>query len=462
MQVSRSEKFDELIMSDAKRNKVGYELNWTRVIYVNSKIDNALFNALVPDIMQLRSSGIDPITIAINSFGGSIASLEALVDLIKASDQDGNACDMYCVATNHAISAAAIMLALGDYSLAYRHSQILFHDIRYSEVQNVTPDRALQTAKNLKSENDRLALKVAERVVRRLVWVYIDIQTSFDSARAANIDYVNEFSPILEEVCPRKPENEIDVLGFALAIYARLNSESSREVLLKTLRNLREWVFVEKIERSISDYEKTPGQINLIGAVNKIFQKISGESVQITSQKDNPRQVELMLNPELQKDLKLFLEIVLRKASLDSAWSIGSGGFEGMQRDFDLIHGLKDSRHIEMVVQMMISHDFTFFGRSMSDELGQASTLEDKRNLVAPYYPQARLFWYFTVLLCRSLFEGENSISATDAQLFGLVDEVSGGGEVESRREYRIKNAKTKKTSNDDPFGIDPPQSPSA
>jgi hypothetical protein len=42
------------------------------------------------------------------------------------------------------------------------------------------------------------------------------------------------------------------------------------------------------------------------------------------------------------------------------------------------------------------------------------------------------------VLLCRELFEGEHILKPKDAQLLGLVDEVAGGGPVQSKRDFRI------------------------
>lgn len=69
--------------------------------------------------------------------------------------------------------------------------------------------------------------------------------------------------------------------------------------------------------------------------------------------------------------------------------------------------------------------------------------------------PNAQLFWLFCVSLCRELFEGEHTLKPIDAQLLGLVDEVAGGGPIETKREYRTRLAteKTEKGTNEEEEG---------
>jgi hypothetical protein len=46
--------------------------------------------------------------------------------------------------------------------------------------------------------------------------------------------------------------------------------------------------------------------------------------------------------------------------------------------------------------------------------------------LVERIRPRLRPFWYFTVILCQQLQEGENALSPSDAYWIGAVDEVYG------------------------------------
>jgi hypothetical protein len=64
----------------------------------------------------------------------------------------------------------------------------------------------------------------------------------------------------------------------------------------------------------------------------------------------------------------------------------------------------------------------------------------ERNRLLAPVYPQARMLWFYIVLLCRCLCRGDHFLTPGDAQLLGLVDEVLGGGPVVSRREWRKTN----------------------
>ncbi len=99
-------------------------LIWNRAIYVDGKIDDELVKKLTPEILRLKQKSKQPITVAIDSYGGNIPALEALIGLLKAPDQDGRRCEVYTTVTNRAYSAAANLLAFGDYAVAFPHAQI--------------------------------------------------------------------------------------------------------------------------------------------------------------------------------------------------------------------------------------------------------------------------------------------------------------------------------------------------
>lgn len=306
-------------------------IDWNRIVYIRDEIDEALYKNLIPTVLTLKSSGRGPITVVIDSPGGSIPILEAIIDLIKAPCQNGTACELFCIVLREATSAAAILLALGDHSVAYSQSNIWFHDVRFSKLQNVTPERALLSARDLKGENNRLALKIAERAFHRLVWVYVDNISGFSEIRSKYTKYVDKFSPIMEEVCPSNPEFKVDVLGFALSIYSKLSGESSRAVLIKTLQNLQEWIFIEKIERVVTDHEAKGGRGGLMNNINSLFRETDKQTIGSgTSPAEN--QPEIFINPRLQDDLKLFLEIILRRSTQDKKWTISGSGFDAFGR----------------------------------------------------------------------------------------------------------------------------------
>ena len=91
-----------------------YRENFARSLFLTGKITQEAAYALSPRIKDLRAASGDPITLYIDSPGGSSAVAEGIRFLIKAPDQDGRRCRLITVAIGTAASAAADLLALGD------------------------------------------------------------------------------------------------------------------------------------------------------------------------------------------------------------------------------------------------------------------------------------------------------------------------------------------------------------
>jgi hypothetical protein len=89
----------------------------------------------------------------------------------------------------------------------------------------------------------------------------------------------------------------------------------------------------------------------------------------------------------------------------------------------------------------MLSHPHIFLPGDLDLALA-ARPEEERAQILATAAPYATLLWHFCVLLCRELFEGEHTLNPNDAQLLGLVDEVAGGGPVESQRDFKLAQAK--------------------
>ena len=150
----QKEKSNDQVAPEKATKKVGLQLNWNRAIHIDMPIDDTLLRTLTATILKLKQrralilsqSGID-------CAGGEILAMQALLGLLQAPDQDGNRTEIYTVSTNRAYSAAASLLAFGDYSVAFPHSKILYHDVRYSGIVDVTPAKALRTARELERGN---------------------------------------------------------------------------------------------------------------------------------------------------------------------------------------------------------------------------------------------------------------------------------------------------------------------
>ena len=94
-----------------------YWENFERSLFLTGKITQEAAYALSPRIKELRAASGDPITLYIDSPGGSSAVAEGIRFLIKAPDQDGRRCRLITVVIGTAASAAADLLALGDYAI---------------------------------------------------------------------------------------------------------------------------------------------------------------------------------------------------------------------------------------------------------------------------------------------------------------------------------------------------------
>ena len=138
-----------------------YRENFARSLFLTGKITQETAHALSPRIKELRAAGGDPITLYIDSPGGSSAVAEGIRFLIKAPDQDGRICRLITVVIGTAASAAADLLALGDYAIAEPQADILYHGSRQAFEQVLTFEGATSVAANLQEANERLALRLA-------------------------------------------------------------------------------------------------------------------------------------------------------------------------------------------------------------------------------------------------------------------------------------------------------------
>jgi ATP-dependent protease ClpP protease subunit len=133
--------------------------------------DNLAHNAL-SRILFLRNGGSTPITLLINSDGGSVNVLDLIDGALKCADLDGKNHRVITVAIGNASSAAANLLAFGDYSIAYPNSWIHFHGVRLSEIQ-VTAEDAAGVTKLLAQANLKISRKLSTRIFKRLIHRFV-------------------------------------------------------------------------------------------------------------------------------------------------------------------------------------------------------------------------------------------------------------------------------------------------
>lgn len=394
-------------------------INWDRAIHLDDVINEQLVRRLIPTILKLRQESNDPITVAINSPGGSLTSLETILGLLQGPTQFNKTGSIVTVVTNKAYSAAANLLALGNYSVALLHSNILFHDVRFGEMEDVTPSKALNAAKSLQDENDRFALKLANQVIRRLVWVYLDLSSTLENSEQEYPELYKIFKSLIPDLPPAENgASTIEIVGFAATLHSKL-SLSNRSLINGVMTRLGKWIHLTRLVASYPTYRaKGSRKAGLLDGVRQLHLQL-GMLAELPS--------------STEAELKLMITLMVAELS-NSNSSFGST-IEEATRNFNLITSMSDKNHVRSAIRMMIRHQSTFFDL----DVDMASLTEEKRKAaIQAGLPHAQLFWLFCVSLCHELFEGDHILTPQDCQLLGLVDEVAGGGPVESRREFEM------------------------
>lgn len=405
----------------SKNSVTDLTVNWNRAIFIDEPFNDQLVRRLTPSILKLRQESSDPITVAIDSAGGSLSSLDTLLGLLTGPTQDGVRGSIVTVATNRAYSAAATFLAFGDYSVALSHSRILFHDVRFGEIEDVTPAKARDIAKSLQDQNDRFALRLANQIIRRLVWVFIDQRAEFLEARKAFPRTIGKYKSQLGKFAmPVAGQHFVDIASFATTLFSKL-SKDNEALIDGVMERLGKWVILTGVAESFPTYRsKGSRRHGLLDGARQLHKELSDKSDSFTSSEVELKLLLTLLVAELSNTTRPFIQY------LDEA-----------NRNFILIQSMNEEKHKRSATRLMLRHEVIFFNKSIK-ELSE----EDQRKELDSAMPYAQLFWLFCVSLCRELFEGEHILSPTEGQLLGLIDEVAGGGEVQSRREFRVQRAK--------------------
>lgn len=414
-----------------KTTEKRFAINWERAVFIDQPLTEQFVRQLTPDILRLRSQSSDPITVAIDSPGGSLAVLDTLLGLLTGPQQECGSVSIVTVTTNRAYSAAANLLAFGDYAVALGHSEILFHDVRFGELADVTPSKARDVAKSLQDTNDRFALRLANRIIKRLVWCYLGLKPKFEEDTKNFPRTLKKFRGAIGDLAnPLAEQPFIDIASFATSVFAKL-SKSNDTLINNVMERLGKWVILTRLAEAFPIYRvkgsRRPGLLDGARAMYNDLCKASKNEKEFSS-----------VENELQLLVTLLVAEVSQKSTANKSFF---GNLDEATRNFNLIQSMNEQRHIRSAVKLMLDHEWMFFGKSLN---GISESEKDKA--IRSAMPYAQLFWLFCVSLCRELFEGEHSLTPKEGQLLGLLDEVAGGGYIKSKREFGLEH-KAKSTS---------------
>ena len=347
-----------------------------RSVYLGGDITDALIDRVAPQILSLKATNLEPITVYINSRGGLTNCTDTLIGLLKAKNAENKRPWIVTAAVGKAKSAAADLLVFGDYAIAYPESQIHFHGIRLSELKEVTVERASAYASIIAEENSKMAMRLAESSIHRFVLRYAMQKSKFDEVRQL-----------------RKSPHLSDLECFAWRIFTKMKSETLNDVIQRAYRKCEA---IEKMSAWV-------GQRS-----NKM--KVKGQADY------DVRVLKLVLDYELKR----------RKAG---SWSLDPDGLSEVVRDFTILKDFHGDEHNRPLRKMVKRFGRSFLSTQQLEEYEAISgSPEEEREkwLWKKTASQVKMFWYFVVCVWRNLQEEENPISPIEAYWLGAVDEVVG------------------------------------
>lgn len=365
-----------------------YTPNPRRAIHVQGPFDQQLLYRLTPQIVSLQSKGRGPITVYIDSPGGSVAYMQAVLQLLTTSNQLFDPpCRVITVATTVAASAAADMLASGDYALAYPESTIVYHGVRVPGDKPLTVEETLSLAERLRAGNESYAMGLAREAEFRFIFRFISLKDQFPKVRERKPS-VSDLECLIDLISEKLSEPANEVLQAAHKRYVRYNA--------------------------------------LLGTV---IQKTSRKTAFKTQAALDAAEIKAIVDYELKDN----------KGEKD--WRFLPDGIQQLTDDFLLLHEYIRMFQSERFKRLCSAWSDFLLTAEEKEEIANSPEAERPERIVEKVRPKLRPIWSFFVALCYVLQRGENQLTATDAFWMGLIDEVIGVRELPSLRLF-LEHAK--------------------
>jgi ATP-dependent protease ClpP protease subunit len=208
-------------MSQSNKNP-DYWPDCRRSVYVTSVIDQASTERFTREVIPFVSGSNEPITLFIDSPGGSIHYSERIYRTIKLPRQEnGQSSRLITVGLNVVASAACDLLIAGDYSIVYPQTLLLCHGVRQSgNGLDVTRETALSLAQSLARSNEQFALQLAENAISRFIFRFVSLRHTFESIREAKKNpNLSDASAFLMSIDPHVSRELMSLLRQAMINY---------------------------------------------------------------------------------------------------------------------------------------------------------------------------------------------------------------------------------------------------
>lgn len=356
-----------------------------RGIFITGVINQDTVDRVTPKILEFREASNSPITVYIDSDGGEVRAARVILSLLKGPQLDGSRCRIITVATGRAFSAAADLLAAGDFSIAYPHAAILCHGTRRFLNSPITTESALNHSENLRQSNESSAFQLAEQCIDRFLLRYLLLNTDAEpGATHFNLSAVT--GRLAQRLSSESFSGISEIPSIALERYNRLSQ-------------INTYLRPKKQER--------PGE------------------------RKAQRQARI---------LKALIDYEL-KTHKGRDWVLPPN-LNTLQEDFAYVDDYFSALHIQHLNKLSEKYQDAFLTQK---DLEKCEALEDEkekadtRRLLCA--TNIHPIWYFFVSVCRTLQQADYLMNAVDAYWLGLIDEVIGVNLPSARTIYeQFKN----------------------
>jgi ATP-dependent protease ClpP protease subunit len=360
-----------------------YRENHRRAIYVFGEINEELLHKLTPEINELRCEKQDPITVYIDSIGGAIPVAERLRGLLVAPTPEGVSCPLVTVVTGIAGSAAADLLALGEYAIALPNADILYHGSRQQMRSPLTYELATSLASQIKETNEWFALRLAREVFSRMVF------------------RVSQFEKWLSEY---RSSTSTEIKGLIAELQNKLRVQNRRLIWSAARRQSAIWELVSFVNRHLAKFKR---------------------ALQLP-----------ILEAEI---LRAIVKYRTQRHAKDP-WLLSLGGLNEVNSDFELFNDFYFGDHRESMTKIVGQFGQLFLADSDRKALLESDDEEFKNKMLeAKAKPKLEPLWYLMISICRILQSDDFTLNAAEAYWLGLVDEVQ-GSDLPNLREL-VENA---------------------
>jgi len=354
---------------------ISHRPNPNRAVTIYARLASEFAARLHNDMSTLMRKSIDPITIYIESRGGTISSLKTIEGLFVSKIPKQEVHQFITVATGEVRSAAANLLVMGNYAYAQKGIRLVFHGARYNIIRLPGPIKqadVLAMYIALDKENRRIAGKLSETMIYRVVHRFLDFQN-----RSSSRNYTE----------PSAATSFLD--SFANYIHSHLSTDRSKMLLKESL---------------------------------VLAKTLSSNHFQLNPQQTQHRRVAI-------SQAEMLNAVIARKLNehAGSKWKIDDSVMVEIMNEY-----LLWQTSLSVYRQPTFQHVAKIFGHNLltNTELAEYRRLKRKDIqgadgfLIEVVETKLSMLFCFTVALSQRLMIRENPVFAADAYWFGLVDEV--------------------------------------